>query len=219
LKPVLQLMLQAPDAQVAEPFIGTAQTTQDEPQADTLEPVLRQVPPQLVRPLLHMPPVHTGWLRPPPQATQVPMEATKPVLHVKPQPPLVQVRVPLVTTAHTSVHEPQPLTSVLRVRQVPEQLVCPAGQAVVQVPEAHTWFIPVSQTRPHIPQWLLSLLVLTQTPPQKVWPAGQTHALPVQVRPPLQTVPQVPQLLLSLASVRQVPEHAVCPAGHAHAPD
>lgn len=207
-------MPQTPEAQVAEPLLGTAHTVQDMPQWATLDDVPRQVPPQLVRPLRHMPPVHTGWSRPP-QGTHMPPEATRPELQVNPQLPLVQVRVPLVTVAHTLVHAPQPSTSVARVRQVPEQLVCPAGQAVVQVPEAHTWFIDVLQTVPHMPQLPVSLLVLTHTPPQKVCPAGQRHIPLWQLVPPEQTVPQAPQWLLSLARVRQVPEHAVCPAGQA----
>ena len=210
-------MPQTPEAQVAEPLVGSAHTVHDMPQWAMLDDVLRQVPPQLVRPLLHTPPVHTGWSRPP-QATHMPPEETKPVLQVKPQPPLVQVRTPLVTEAHTLVHEPQPSTSVARVRQVPEQLVCPAGQAVVQVPAAHTWFIEVLQTVPHMPQLLVLLLRLTHTPPQRDCPVGQRHIPLWQLVPPMQTVPQAPQWLLSLASVRQVPEHAVCPVGHAHIP-
>ena len=60
MKPVLQLMPHTPEAQVAEPFIGTAQTMHIEPQWATLDAVLRQVPLQLVRPLLHMPPGQPG---------------------------------------------------------------------------------------------------------------------------------------------------------------
>jgi hypothetical protein len=150
----------------------------------------------------------------------MPPEATKPELQEKPQVPEVQVRVALVTTPHTLVQVPQPSTSVPRVRQVPEQLVCPAGQAVVQVPAAHTWFIEVLQTVPQAPQLVLSLLVLTHTPPQKVCPAGHAQLPLVQVRPPLQTMPQLPQLLLSLCRLRQVADEPVpqrvCPVGQAH---
>lgn len=137
LKPALQLMPQVLLEQVAEPLVGTAHIVHDMPQKATLAVVLRQVPPQLVRPLLQTPPVQTGWASPP-QGTHIPPEETKPTLQVNPQLLLTQVRTPLVTVAHTLVHEPQPSTSVESTRQVPEQLVWPAGQAVVQVPEAHT---------------------------------------------------------------------------------
>lgn len=217
LKPALQLMPQVLLEQVADPLLGTGHTVHIDPQKATLAVVLRQVPPQLVRPLLQTPPVQTGWASPP-QGTHMPPEATKPTLQVNPQLLLTQVRTPLLTVAHTLVQLPQPSTSVESTRQVPEQLVWPVGQVVVHMPAAHTWFITVLQTVPQVPQLLLSLLVLTQDPPQNIWPLGQTQFPAVQVRPPEQTVPQVPQLLLSLARVRQVPEQLVCPLGHAQAP-
>ena len=50
-------MPQTPDAQVAEPLVGTAHTVQDMPQCAVLDEVLRQIPPQALRPLLQVPPV------------------------------------------------------------------------------------------------------------------------------------------------------------------
>lgn len=130
-------MPQTLDAQVAEPLVGTAHTVQDMPQCAVLDEVLRQIPPQALRPLLQVPPVQAGCPSPP-QATHAPIEATKPVLQVNPQPPLTQVRTPLVTTAHTLVQEPQPSTSVESTRHTPEQLVWPPVQMVPQTPDAHT---------------------------------------------------------------------------------
>jgi len=122
LKPVLQLIPQVLLAQVAEPLLGTVHTVQAVPHAAGLAVVLRQVPPQLVRPLAHMPPMHTGCASRP-HATHTPPLATKPALQVKPQLPLAQVRTPLVTVMQALPHDPQPSTSLGKSRHVPAQLV------------------------------------------------------------------------------------------------
>jgi hypothetical protein len=90
-------------------------------------------------------------------------------------------------------HDPQLFGSVLRLTQVPPQLVCPDGQT--QVP--FTQDVPPVQTWPgHPPQWLLSVFGLMQVPLQLVCPVGQAQAPSWQVIPPLQAFPQLPQLPL-----------------------
>lgn len=210
-------MPHTPEAQVAEPFIGTAQTMHIAPQWAVLATVLRQVPPQLVRPVLHaVPDTHVGCPSPP-QGTHIPALGLKPVLQVKPQLPAAQVRTPFMTAGHTLHALPQPSTSVWVLRQVPEQLVRPLPQIMPQLPPAHS--SPVPQARPQLPQLEVSLVRLTHTPPQTVCPAGQAQLPLWHVRPPMHTVPQAPQLLLSLPlMIRQVPLQLVWPAGQAQTP-
>ena len=65
-----------------------------------------------------------------------------------------------------------------------------------------------------MPQWATVLPRSKHTPPQDVCPDGQTHALPLQIVPPLQAVPQAPQFWGSDASCTQAPPHEVSPAPH-----
>jgi len=81
--------------------------------------------------------------------------------------------------AQTVPQAPQLLLSVWSARQVPEQLVCPAGHE--QVPPEQ--LVPPVQMRPHIPQLVLSVGKVRQVPEQSVCPARQvvTQALPMQI--------------------------------------
>ena len=75
---------------------------------------------------------------------------------------------------------PQLFVSVVRSRQMPEQLVVPATHVTVQVPAEHTW--PEAHARPHMPQLLLSVVRSRQTPEQLVVPITHetVHALDAQ---------------------------------------
>lgn len=82
---------------------------------------------------------------------QAPLEQTCPVEHCLPQ-------------------LPQWLTSVLRLRHVPEQLVCPEGQAQLPLLQMN----PVPHFRPQPPQLLTSVLMFTQALLQVACPLEQT---------------------------------------------
>jgi len=62
----------------------------------------------------------------------------------------------------------------------PEQL-CPALQALSQVP-----------------QWFTSVVTSMQAPPHDVWPAGHVHAPALQDCPAAQALPHMPQFNASV---------------------
>jgi hypothetical protein len=138
---------------------------------------------------------------------------------------------------HTFPQAPHAAVSLVRSRQVPEQLDCPAGhtqlptpsheppagdehapevrgpaEQVVVVPEQTT--VPL-WAQPPVPAEVQLAPVARHVPPQFVWPAGHdwTQAPAEQLTPPpigaAQATPQPPQLLRSLASARQVPPQLV----------
>jgi hypothetical protein len=146
----------------------------------------------------------------------------------------------------TRPHAPHEAASLVRLRQVPEQLESPAGhtqlptpshdppvgeehapevrgtaEQVVVVPEQTT--VP-PWAQPPVPAEVQLAPVARHVPPQLVCPAGhdRTQAPAEQLTPPpigaVHATPQPPQLLRSLASARQVPPQLVCPAGQAHTP-
>jgi hypothetical protein len=77
----------------------------------------------LVHWLLHAPQLLGSVLRLTSQPSEAtPLQSAKPALQVKPQVPLVQVRVALARLGQLLLHAPQLLRSVLRLTQAPPQL-------------------------------------------------------------------------------------------------
>ncbi len=163
-----------------------------------------------------------------PSPTQTPLTHAWPAPHARPQTPQLAV-------------------SLARLRQVPEQLVCPAGHTQspdplhdppageVHVPDVrgvalHTVEVPEHTMEPDdwhppLPDDVHAAPVGRHTPPQFDCPAGQlcTQVLDVQLTVPpvgaVHTRPQAPQLLVSLARLRQVPPQLVSPEAHAQSPE
>jgi hypothetical protein len=113
-------------------------------------------------------------------------------LHVNEHDPLAHTVMLFARPGQALPHRPQWLVSVIVLRHVPPQQLCPAAQV-----------------RPHMPQWLVSVCVLRHIPPQQVWPAP--HA-----------IPHAPQWLLSVCVLRQTLLHCASdpqpPVGHGGAP-
>ncbi len=149
-KPVLhEATRQAPATQAAMPLL-IAQAAPQAPQFDGSLPMLSSQP--------------LAGLR---------SQSAKPALQVKPQVPAAQLAVALARGGQTVPHAPQLFGSVLRLVQLPEQLVSPDAQVTTQAPAEHTW--PPVHAVVQVPQRRLSTWRSRHTPEQLVCPEGHTR--------------------------------------------
>ena len=123
---------------------------------------------------------------------------------------------------------PHAAGSLLRLRQVPEQLVCPDGQVRLHAALTHAAEPPVGAVhgRLHAPQWAELVRVSTSHPlavlpsqlAKPVLHAPNVHVPAAHVALALvnaHTRAHTPQLFTSVCVARQTPEQLVCPVGHA----
>ena len=123
---------------------------------------------------------------------------------------------------------PHEAGSVLRLRQVPEQLVSPDGQVRLHAALTHAAEPPVGAVhgRLHAPQWAELVRVSTSHPlavlpsqlAKPVLHAPNVHVPAAHVALALvnaHTRAHTPQLFTSVCVARQTPEQLVCPVGHA----
>lgn len=140
-------------------------------------------------------------------STQALPHLTKPVLQTKPQPPALQVAVPLAGAVQALPQLPQLFGSVAVAMQALPHFVYPLSQAKPQAPDAQVGlpFAGSGQTLPQAPQLLTLLPVFTQAPPHSASGEVQpdAHTPPLQTMPVSHTVPQVPQLNGSLFTSTQ----------------
>jgi hypothetical protein len=141
-----------------------------------------------------------------PAGQHVPLEQTWPALQAGPLPQWQPPPAQLSPAPQAWLQAPQWAVSILRLIQVPPQLVVPAAQhlPLLQVVWVRTGGRPPeaigAQTCPHAPQLRLSACRSVQPPRQQPWPAAQA-------------LPQTPQLLGSLARSSQSPRQQTLPPG------
>jgi hypothetical protein len=118
---------------------------------------------------------------------------------------------------HTVPQLPQLLESVLRLTQLPLQLVYVLLQVKPQIPPLQV-AVPLAgaeQTAKHLPQLAGSVLVLTHLVPHSLVPLGHWHLPWLQICPLRQVFPQEPQLVRLVCVLRQLPPQQEVPLLHA----
>jgi hypothetical protein len=213
-------------ASVAQP---PAQSVVPDPQVVPQTPPEQTVPAAQARP--HTPQLALSLRRlrsQPFDAT--PSQSPKPAAHMKRHAPAEHVPASAWgPAAHARPHIPQFATSVMRLRHVPEHVVCPVGHAATHTPFVQV--CPAAQGLSQRPQCAVEVLVLVSQPLLKLPSHSPKPVLHVPAQRPAehvtvelagigQTDPHAPQLFVSFVRLRHTPEQSVCPAAHVsvHAP-